>query len=141
MEPLTPSNPDLQRIAQQSIVLFDPSPSPAPSQLGYNISTWSASPSPAPAVGARWTDEMELALIEAFVTAIDRGWRADSGYKAEAWANKHNALKKDWKVWVDLTNQSRFEIGPDRVVNADCGALETYFRAHKDARKFKNKPL
>ncbi|KAH8726576.1 hypothetical protein GQ44DRAFT_705186 [Phaeosphaeriaceae sp. PMI808] len=58
---------------------------------------------------------MELALIEAFVTAIDRGWRADSGYKAEAWAyavqqvarvtgrlvdksqcrNKYNALKKD----------------------------------------------
>jgi hypothetical protein len=106
---------------------------------------------------------MEEALVEALVTEVERGHRADSGYKKEAWEytrkevqrvagvskvvtlsgckNKHDALKKDWKVWVDLTNQSGFGIGGDGVVTGPPDALDAYFAAHKDARKFRLKSI
>jgi hypothetical protein len=106
---------------------------------------------------------MEEALVAALVTAVDRGHRADSGYKKEAWEyaktevqrvagpaklvtashckNKHDNLKKDWKVWVELTNQSGFGIGDNGVVTGPPEALEAYFEAHKDARKFKYRPI
>ena len=67
---------------------------------------------------------MEEALIGALVNAVERGLRADSGYKAEAWKRaleavqsvtgqpvnirqlktKHDNQKRDWRVWKDLLN-------------------------------------
>ncbi|KAH8712280.1 hypothetical protein GQ44DRAFT_713659 [Phaeosphaeriaceae sp. PMI808] len=118
--PLTPRNPTLERVAQQATSQLSPSPSlsPAPTEV-----LWSTSPSPSPALRAkaaaiRWSDEMELALIETLATAVERGLRADSGYKGEAWdaavkqvslvagftvnllqcKNKHTAFKRDYKV-------------------------------------------
>jgi hypothetical protein len=55
--------------------------------------------------------------------------------------NKHDNLKKDWKVWVELTNQSGFGVGDNSVVTSLLEALEAYFEAYKDARKFKYRPI
>lgn len=107
---------------------------------------------------------MEEALIEALITAVDeRGLRADSGYKKEAWEyakrevsrvagpaksvsiinckNKHDSFKKDWKTWQDLTSLSGFSLDERGVVTRESEALDAYFRAHPEARKFKKKPL
>ncbi|KAH8730011.1 hypothetical protein GQ44DRAFT_756533 [Phaeosphaeriaceae sp. PMI808] len=159
--PLTPRNPTLKQVAQQATSQLSPSPSPAPT-----VRSLSDSPSPSPAlrqsrVAIKWSDEMELALVEALAAAVVRGHRADSGYKKDAWdtavkevslvagftiieqqcKNKHNALKKDYKTWVELKSQSGFELGPHGLVDADRGALKAYFAAHKDARKFQHKTL
>ncbi|KAH8725230.1 hypothetical protein GQ44DRAFT_826697 [Phaeosphaeriaceae sp. PMI808] len=136
METSTPLNSVALSIAHQSTAQPSPSPAPssAPPRTPSRAPSWSVTPAPAPISQSRWqrwSDEMELALIEAFVTAVERGWRADSGYKADAWV--YAVQEKDWKVWVDLTNQSGFEMGPDGVVCGDQGALEAYFAAYKDA--------
>lgn len=105
---------------------------------------------------------MKNALVEALVNEIERCKRADSGYKKEAWEyarnevqrvaggaiitvthckNKLDGFKKNWKVWIDLTNQSGFGVDAQGVVTGPDHALEAYFEAHKDARKFKYKPI
>lgn len=105
---------------------------------------------------------MEDALIEALVyQVVDLAKRADTGYKREAWVyaiaqvqavagsgqlitekpckNKHDAWKKDWKIYTALISKSGFSVDEDGVVVADPEALEEYFQAHPEARKFKKK--
>ena len=107
---------------------------------------------------------MEQALIESLIDqVINDGKRGDSGYKPQVWEytkiavqrvagstqeitrqhckNKHETLKKDWRVWVALTTQSGFSLDENGVVTGDQMALEAYYRAHKEARKFKNTPI
>ncbi|KAH8722358.1 hypothetical protein GQ44DRAFT_729646 [Phaeosphaeriaceae sp. PMI808] len=133
----TPHNANLARVARAALS----EASPPPSQRSSSTLTWAPSPSPAPARsqpsqlsqrsqssqpnGAfKWSDESELALIEALTSALNRGLHSDSGYKPEAWVlvmrevsrvssqvvtrgqckNKYNSLKKDYRVYTKLIN-------------------------------------
>ncbi|KAH4299198.1 hypothetical protein HBH64_046680 [Parastagonospora nodorum] len=130
-------NPVLQRVAQQS---FSVSPSP-----GNTPVAWSVSPSPAPrarssmpggTVRLTWDNEMEEALVKALVSEVERGHRTDSGYKKEAWEAAREAVQR-----VASPRQSGFGVDENGVVTAAPEALEAYFEAHKEARKFKLRPI
>lgn len=104
---------------------------------------------------------MEEALIKTLLNAVEAGLRADSGYKAEAWKralravqavteqvvhdkqlkSKHDNKKRDWCVWKDLLNQSGIRRDENGCITGDPAVLETYFRAHHEARRFQYTPL
>jgi hypothetical protein len=107
---------------------------------------------------------MESVLVDALVhQVVNNAKRADSGYKKDAWEyaksevarvagdgkvvtishckNKHDAHKRDWRIWSTLTSQSGFTVTADGLVDGDAEALERYFDAHPEARKFKDKGI
>jgi len=77
-----------------------------------------------------WTFDIKEALLLGLIfKAIDKGMRADSGYKKQAWEyaaqavrekaerpdvelkqikSKHDSCKKDYKAWVKLKSQLGF---------------------------------
>jgi hypothetical protein len=55
--------------------------------------------------------------------------------------NKHDNHKKDWKTWCTLTSQSGFTVTAEGLVDGDAEALDRYFDAHPEARKFKDKGI
>jgi hypothetical protein len=52
---------------------------------------------------AEWTREMERTLIHALLKEVQKGKRAESGFKKEAWASVHEALKERYQVELSVT--------------------------------------
>ena len=96
------------------------------------------------------------------IKVAEEGLRAESGYKQAAWLTvsaevlkvagnqpvavyhcktKHDAVKRDYRAWVELNKLSGYTFSESGVVIADLDSLRAYFDAHKEARKFKTKPL
>lgn len=107
---------------------------------------------------------MEEALIDGLIlAACANGKRSDSGYKREAWEhckkkvqeacysgqtitrdqlkNKHDTFKREYKTWKELSNLSGFAVNEDGTVSGDSDALDRYYEAHPDARKYRTQPL
>lgn len=66
------------------------------------------------------------------------GW---SVVTPQAIKNKIDNWKKNWKIWEHLTLQSGFGVDEYGMVTGDPHALEAYFTAQPEARRFKLKPL
>ena len=98
-------------------------------------------------------------MLEGLIKAINKGYCADSSYKANGWKialtyiitvaqqpitfkqikSKHNNHKRDWKVQMELYSLSGW--GQDEakgVPVASKEVIETYFKAHPKAIKFRN---
>jgi hypothetical protein len=105
---------------------------------------------------------MERALLEALVEEVAQGRRADTGFKNVSFEraklsvqrvdplqlvgtnhckSKHDNMKKDWKIWTNLINQSGFSLDEHGRVTGDEGALATYARKHPEAAKFIRTPI
>lgn len=102
------------------------------------------------------------AMLAILVTEVHEGRRSDNGYKKEAWSevvkavqdvggpaalhsdvckSKYESLKKDFRVYCALIGQSGFSVDDEGVVTGPPEALDAYFEAHKEARKFKSRGL
>jgi len=100
-------------------------------------------------------------MLEGLVEAVNKGYRADSSYKANSWKialtciitvaqqpitlrqikSKHDNHKRDWKVWVELCGLSSW--GWDEAKGVPVASeevIEAYFKAHPKAMKFRNIP-
>ena len=104
---------------------------------------------------------MEEAILEGLIKAIQKGYRADSSYKAKGWKlalnytlavanqavnlkhvkSKHNSHKKDWKTWKELYTLSSW--GWDKAKSMPIASeevIDVYFNANPEAVKFCNTP-
>jgi len=100
-------------------------------------------------------------MLDGLVKAVNKGYRADSSYKANGWKitltyiiavaqqpitlrqikSKHDNHKRDWKVWVELCGLSSW--GWDEAKGVPITSkevIEAYFKAHPKAIKFHNTP-
>jgi len=100
-------------------------------------------------------------MLEGLVEAVNKGYCADSSYKANGWKialtctiavaqqpitlkqikSKHDNYKRDWKVWMELCGLSGW--GWDEAKGVPIASeevMETYFKAHPKAIKFRDTP-
>ncbi|KAF1965739.1 hypothetical protein BU23DRAFT_574585 [Bimuria novae-zelandiae CBS 107.79] len=157
MDPSTPRNRHLERVAQSALaevlLSLSPSPSPAPGTLSSSPPALpppvSLSPSPTP----RSLSSTPISRTR----MASEGNRADGRFKPQAWSyaqkkvqelssrpitieqckGKVDTCKKEWQIWAQLRQQSGFSV-VDGVVVADEGALAEYFVAHPKAERYRD---
>ena len=110
-----------------------------------------------------WIEDIERALLEALISELHEGRRADSGYKKQSWEAareavkaadnlkqpiqishckfKHGNFKRDWKVWMEFTDQSGFSVDENGVVTGNSQAIAAYLEAHPEACRFAKAPM
>ncbi|MCJ1378516.1 hypothetical protein MMC17_001615 [Xylographa soralifera] len=110
----------------------------------------------------KWTDEAEASLLATLCEEVDRGRRADSGYKKEAWVevvdtleadlglevtidqpkNKYGWYKQRYKEWVALLELSGFGWNVElQRFTAPDKTWSDYVKVHKEAGWHRNHTL